>query len=327
MRAGLTRLAASVGDLHTNIRAFSSWHFGLGFFEYPEGVYCSSARAELGEAMAARVISVQGVPVEDVLARLRQFVPKENDMVVLAMTAPLLDRPAALLAAGVPIKDSAADFEIERSGRTFVVHATVPGRYREIRAPLDGAFEAPLYESDRASKYWFRYLDAARTLYVQYNSCTQDPAKPFGQFSAEVAGAIRERHPVRIVVDLRHNGGGDSRVVGPLVALLQSQHGARVFAIIGRGTMSSAFMAARDLKHQAHATLVGEPTGQKPNSYGEVRSFTLPHSRIVVNYSTKHFQLADSGDPPSYPPDHEIVPTAAEFQAGRDPAMEWIERQ
>jgi hypothetical protein len=28
-------------------------------------------------------------------------------------------------------------------------------------------------------------------------------------------------------------------------------------------------VAARDLKHPAHATLVGEPTGQKPNSYGK----------------------------------------------------------
>jgi len=36
MRAGLARLVASVGDLHTSIQAFdSSKSFGLGFFEYP----------------------------------------------------------------------------------------------------------------------------------------------------------------------------------------------------------------------------------------------------------------------------------------------------
>jgi hypothetical protein len=327
IRAGLTRLVASVGDLHTGIQAFKPWHFGLGFFEFPEGIYCTAARPEVGEAMAARVISVQGVPVEQVMERLRQFVPHENKMNVLALTPRLLGLPAALEAAGVPIENSAADFEMQRGGRTFVLHVTVPGRYQEIRAPVDGAFATPLYESNRVSRYWFRYLEATRTLYVQYNVCAEDPAKPFRQFSTEVAGAIAERHPARIVVDLRHNGGGDSRVVGPLVAVLKSQRRVRVFAIIGRGTFSSGFMAARDLKHEAHATLVGEPTGQKPNSYGDLRTFELPNSKLVVSYSTKHFQLADHGDPPWYEPDRNIVLTAADFQAGRDPLMEWIERQ
>jgi len=330
MRAGLARLVASVGDLHTSIQAFdSSKSFGLGFFEYPDGIYCSSARVELAEAMSAKVISVDGVAVEKVMEQLRRFVPHENDMVVLALAAPMLGRPGALLAAGVPLKDSAADFEMQRGGRTFVVHATVPASASRDtrRAPLDGAFPTPLYQSDRVSRYWFRFLDAGRTLYIQYNVCVNDPAKPFGKFSEEVAHTIGERHPTRIVVDLRHNGGGDSRVIGPLVAVLKSQRGARVFTIIGRGTMSSAFMAARDLKHQAHATLVGEPTGQKPNSYGELQTFELPNSRLTVNYSTKYFALADRGDPPSYAPDQVIAMSAADLQAGRDPVMDWIERQ
>jgi hypothetical protein len=330
MRAGLAQLVASVGDLHTSINAFdSSRNFGLGFFEYPDGVYCSSARVELAEAMAARVVSVQGVPVEQVMARLRLFVPRENDMVPLALTAPLLGRPGALLAAGVPVASAAADFEMERNGRRFVVHATVPsGASRDTRrAPLDGSFETPLYQQDRVSRYWFRWLDRTGTLYIQYNNCTDDPKRPFAQFSADVAKTIGERHPSRIVVDLRHNGGGNSRVIDPLIAVLKNQRGAKVFGIIGRNTMSSAFMAARDLKHEARAILVGEPTGQRPNSYGEVQTFELPHSHLVVSYSTKSFKLADHGDPPSYAPDRKIPMTSADLQSGRDPIMDWIQKQ
>src|SRR4029450_7422938 len=75
-----------------------------------------------------------------------------------------------------------------------------------------------------------------------------------------------------------------------------------VIVLIGRGTFSSAQLNAAKLKSDANATLIGEPTGQKPNAYGEVRSFTLPHSQIPVNYSTKHFQT-ESGDRPSMEPD------------------------
>ena len=328
MRAGLTRLVASVGDLHTSINAFEqSRNFGMGFFDYPEGIFCSSARVELADAVSARVVSVNGVPAAQIMDRLRQFVARENDMVPLALAPSLLGRPAALLAAGVPVKDSAADFEMERGGRTFTVHATVSaGAARDTRrAPLDGSFATPLYQQDRVSKYWFRFLEGSGTLYIQYNNCVDDPSKPFAKFAQDVAQAIGDSHPKRIVVDLRHNGGGDSRVIEPLVAVLKNQRGARVFTIIGRNTFSSGFMAAHDLKHEAHATLVGEPTGQKPNSYGEVQTFALPNSKLVVSYSTKYFKLAEKGDPPAYDPDQAVAMTSAALQAGRDPVMEWIE--
>jgi hypothetical protein len=121
---------------------------------------------------------------------------------------------------------------------------------------------------------------------IQYNNCTDHPSNPFAKFSADVARTIGERRPKRIVVDLRHNGGGNLRVIAPLVAVLKSQR---------RTPVSSGFMAARDLKRQAHAVLVGE--------------------------------FAARGDPPSYPLDHAIDMTSGDLQAGRDPIMDWIPRQ
>ena len=46
-------------------------------------------------------------------------------------------------------------------------------------------------------------------------------------------------------------------------------------------------LAALSLWHGFRATLVGEPTGGKPNAYGDVRTFSLPNSRLVIRYSTK----------------------------------------
>jgi hypothetical protein len=69
--------------------------------------------------------------------------------------------------------------------------------------------------------------------------------------------------------------------------------------------------------------LMGEPTGGKPNSYGEIKSFPLPNSGLNVWYSTKFFQMAP-GDPPSLSPDILIELTGMDYFAGRDPVLEAV---
>ena len=70
--------------------------------------------------------------------------------------------------------------------------------------------------------------------------------------------------------------------------------------------------------------LIGEPTGGRPNAYGEVRSFRLPNSRFRVQYSTRYWQLLEDADPPSVMPDLAAETTLADFLAGRDTALEAI---
>ena len=69
--------------------------------------------------------------------------------------------------------------------------------------------------------------------------------------------------------------------------------------------------------------LVGEPIGERPNSYSENDEMTLPHSRLVVSYSTKYYKFLEA-DVPAFMPDHRIDPSWPDFQAGRDAVMEWI---
>src|SRR5262249_25597824 len=94
-----------------------------------------------------------------------------------------------------------------------------------------------------------------------------------------------------------------------------------IVVLIGRYTFSSAYLHAARLKEKLGATLVGEPTGQKPNAYGEVRTFALPHSQILVRYSTKYWRTT-AGDPPSLEPDVLVRAAAAHYFGLRDPVLE-----
>jgi hypothetical protein len=100
----------------------------------------------------------------------------------------------------------------------------------------------------------------------------------------------------------------------------------RLFVIIGRATYSAAMVNAIDFRKDTNAILVGEPIGERPNSYSENDEMTLPHSRLVVSYSTRYYKFVDE-DVPAVLPDTHIETAWVEFQAGRDPVMEWIMQQ
>lgn len=129
------------------------------------------------------------------------------------------------------------------------------------------------------------------------------------------------------MIDLRRNGGGDSALLGPLIDGIRQRPAinrrGRLFVLIGRATYSSAQLNAHEFRKRTQAILVGEPTGQRPNAYGEVRTFRLPHSGMEVQYSTKYFRT-DDADPPSMMPDIEVALSYEDYAAGRDAVMEVV---
>lgn len=96
----------------------------------------------------------------------------------------------------------------------------------------------------------------------------------------------------------------------------------QVFVVIGRDTFSSGMFAAIDLKRLG-AILIGEPTGNRPNSFGNVSLFTLPNSRLTWQVSTRLFQFPDfPGD--ALMPDIPIEISSMDYFAERDPVLDAI---
>ena len=132
-----------------------------------------------------------------------------------------------------------------------------------------------------------------------------------------------DSHPVkRVVLDLRQNVRVRLRVIEPpLKSGLGRAEGEDILWLIGPRTFSSAQLGAIEFRKDLHATLVGEATSEKPNSYGEVRPITLPNSGLTMQYSTKFFQFV-SGDPAALEPDVRAPRSLADAFAGRDAALE-----
>jgi hypothetical protein len=126
---------------------------------------------------------------------------------------------------------------------------------------------------------------------------------------------------------MRLNGGGNSLIAEPLIEGIKQRPAinskGHLFVVIGGKTFSSAILNALKFKNETEAIFVGEPTGGKPNHFGEIKLFVLPRSWIVVSYSTKYFKHSPE-DTPSLYPDIDVGVSFSDFMECRDPVYEAI---
>lgn len=329
----LMQIVASIGDGHTRLggqTGFGALPVRLRRFE--DGVFVVAATAEYAEIVGARVVHVDETPIEEALAAVSSVIPHDNCDELREAAPWYLAEPEVLLALGVARTADAVPFELEpRDGPLTTVELrrlpTVDG-VRWATVPLPDGTPRPLSRRNQSKPYWFERLPEQSVLYVAYNSCVDAKEQPFAEFVESVFRIMDAESTERLVVDLRNNEGGNSEVINPLIREIrrrphQNQRG-RLFVLIGRLTYSSAMLNALDFRRETNALLVGEPTGGKPNSYGEQRSFRLPNSRLEITYATKYFRKVWFKDPPAVIPDVTVETSSADFFAGRDPVLEAV---
>lgn len=329
----LMRLVASAHVAHTTVNVpgqFGLRRVPLGLGWYADGLAVVSASEPYRAALGTQVVRIGTMTPQQVEAAVAPYVAYENEFWLHQQSPRHMTTLEMLQRVGAQNATDRVAFTLAKPGDPpFVleVAAAEPGANVTLSSMFD-VLPIPqmLYRKQLQRNYWFEYLPAARALYLQYNRCQNDPALSFSEFANQLFAAADANPTDRLVVDLRLNAGGDSRVINPLLAGLESRPRlrarGRLLVLIGRSTFSSGLMAAISLKNDLGAVLIGEPTGEKPNSYGEVLQITLPHSRINVSYTTKFFRLTTAGDPLAVFPDVPVARSLVDALAGRDPALD-----
>lgn len=329
--ARFAQIAALIDDGHTYAAVHESpliHLFPLELRWYGEALIVTSAQAEDQHAVGAAVVYIGDMPIAEAVEAVTPFISADNAYHFKGRSPHFLVTPAVLYAAGVLPSPERATYTLLRDGETFTL--TVNAVQSTARPALIGLYEAleitpPLSQQHRDQHYWYTFLDDNRTLYVQYNVCQDDPTQPFAAFVAEMFASADAHAVQRVVVDLRYNSGGASRLFAPFIQeirrrpALNTEDGLRV--LIGRGTFSSAMQNAIQLRRETNATLMGEPTGGQPNGYGEVRSFTLPNSRLRIQYSTAYFRNLPGSRADAVTPDVWVETLAAAALAGEDSVL------
>ncbi len=167
-------------------------------------------------------------------------------------------------------------------------------------------------------------------VYCQINGIGNDASESFEKFCGRLFEAVEQPEIDGLVLDLRHNGGGNTFVNVPLLEGIircgKLQQPGKLFLIIGRRTFSAAQNTTSDLERRTKAILVGEPTGSNPNFIGESVGIALPCSGWVISLSDLWWQHSMAMDYRVWTHSELYAPPTAElFRQHRDPAMEAIQ--
>jgi hypothetical protein len=332
----LMRLVASAHVGHTYVRAptdgpLAFHRLPLGFQWFADGLAVTAATDPNRAALGLRVTSIGSLPPEKLEAAIAQYVAYEDDAWLHPQSQTFMVMEEVLRAAGQVDAAGHVVISLARADGTTMTLSVTPTAWND-HPPLVTAVEAlhlPIGLALVESKRYYRYeiLPATKTLYIRYSKCADDPQQPFAAFAKELFATVDANPSAvdRVVVDLRANGGGDSMVIKPLIDGLRARKSlsaqGKLYVLVGPATFSSGLLAAIDLRHDVNAIAVGEQPGEKLNSYGEVRPLTLPHSRLLVQYSTKYFKLLN-GRQAGFEPDMTVRTTIGEWLAGRDSVLE-----
>jgi hypothetical protein len=329
IKLALRRLTAMIGDPHTRISYNVDKTYPLTLYQFSDGVFVTAATEEYKSALGAKLIKIGETVIERAKEAVRPLITYENEWRFKGQFPDYLTDPENLYLLKILPSADEGDFTFDDgNGNQFVVKLRPVSTKEGIKfiTPFDSPpGKTPLYLRNPERYYWYEYLLDSKTLYLHYRRCANMPSQPFNRFAAALLKFMDQNPVERMVIDLRLNGGGNSIIFEQFIKALSKRRdvnqSGRLFVLIGRRTFSSACLNALELKRETKMTLVGEPTGQRPNFYGEVDTMTLPYTKLRVHYSTRYFKTMD-GDPPALTPDIQVEPSSSDYASGRDPVLE-----
>ncbi|MGH7581468.1 MAG: tetratricopeptide repeat protein [Gemmatimonadales bacterium] len=343
----LARLVARVGDGHTNVAptrdpriGFRTYPVKLYFFK--DGLFVRSAAREQADLIGAKVVRIGRMTAAQAYEAVRELIGRDNEMNARYFAPFLLVMPEVLHAIGAIDEPGNAPLLLEQAGARTVAVLRPSGTAAMMPSDTDVSWAAeagwvdmrgvdgartPLWlRGSPRDHLRFEYLPGSRTAYVQLNRVGDEPDESIAAFAARLRAFVDSGAVDRLVLDLRLNRGGDGTLNQPLIlSLIRSpklEGPGRLFVLIGRGTFSAAQFLVHDLEEYTDAVFVGEPTGGRPNSYGDSRRITLPNSGITVRASIFYWQRTHPLDTRQWKgPDVAAELTSRDYRTNVDPAM------
>ena len=324
---------AGPGGAHDNVASLS--FFPLALRDYATGVFVDATLPEHAAALGGRVVRLGSIGVDEALRRVGGLVSSDNSWGARWVAMDYLRTPGALQVLGIVESPESLRLEIETPDgrRESLTLSAVPLResagFQQAYASSDAFL--PLYLRDRDKNYWLETVEALNLVWVQFNSVRDMHGESLSRFAQRVLDTLSTADAQHLVIDLRHNNGGNGHLTQPLLhAVIRSDSINRrghLFVVVGRETFSAAMAFAAALEQHTNALFVGEPTGSRPNFVGESSLFALPYSDIWISCSSRYHQNSDTTDQRHWiGPDIPAALTPEDFRTHRDPAFEAIEK-
>ena len=299
-----------------------------------------------------RLVSIGGRKFEDLVALALPLASAENDT--------RRQTEAAAFACG--------EIFLAGSGITAGTAKVVALRGKK-RVSARLAFANLANGSSYGRPWYFELYPESSLAVLILNTC--DPSQSYLATLAAFFRSVRAAGITKVAVDLRQNGGGNSRAVdeffrylpirsyrayggairisaqsieqrgnegstglheypaGQIVGLDEAQEPSftgRLFIVVGPQTFSSANWFGVLVQDNHLGTIVGEATGNSPDSYGDILEFRLPNSGLHYTVSYKKWLRPDRSraNDGALRPDVTVARSPTDLAEGRDPVLDWL---
>lgn len=324
----LWQVMSQVGDSHSRVnppKSIPFTQYPIAFIYLTDGWYVYAVDQAYAHILKGKLVRIGQTPIDEACKKLSTLIASENASQTENQLKRLLQMTEPLHFVGLTEKPEEASFTIQMAtGKEETIVLTPislkPAKWIFAIKPQTW----PDHLKDRRPQHGFTWLD--KNLYIWYDRCAEFPNYPIKKWTQDILNQINHKKPDRVIIDLRRNGGGSSSLLEPLInslAKLPINTRDSLFVLIGPATFSSALMNAQQFHTRTQATLAGQPTGGSPNHFGEVKFFTLPHSKCTVQYSTRYFRMTKD-NAQTLNPDRWITPTPKGFFEDRDEVLEAV---
>lgn len=297
----------------------------IAFEVFDDGIFITAAAKEQQAFIGYKLNAIDGVPAENALSSVQAITFAENDQLEKLMGADRLSMPEALTALGITKSSSRVTLNLTTRQGDTIEHTFTPlskDRLEWVTAFSDS--KAPLRTQGSDKKHWWKYLRRENIIYAQLNEIGDDDIR-LAEFATTIVKEA-ERRDAKLIIDLRRNFGGSGGLNKTLeMALIQSDElnqYARTFVLTGRRTFSAAQFLVNNLERYTRTLFVGEPTGSRPDHYGDSKKTRLENSGLTLRVSSLHWSSYRANDDRTATrPDLPAPWTSTAYFAGDDPAF------
>ncbi|MGE0592639.1 MAG: hypothetical protein AB7G23_10580 [Vicinamibacterales bacterium] len=335
------RLAALLDDGHTVVYGptpgspidAARLTLPVKLYEFSDGLFIVDASEDHRALVGARVLRLGSITPDEAFGRLAAYRGADNPMTLRWLGTEFYLRDLSALRAIGATDESALrlDVELPSGVKTSVDLAGGDFTFPRKLRPAMGV-TPPLFLQRVDADYWLEPLPTLNAVYFQFNQVRDAETGPsLAEFPAELRALLRETGATALVVDVRHNNGGNNSLLQPLLHAMIEFDGSnavhRLFVITGRGTFSGAQNFISRVERHTAAVFVGEPSASSPNFVGEETNVILPWSRVAASISNRYWQESSPTDTRQWiAPDIPVALSSKDYFSGRDPVLEVLRR-
>lgn len=316
LRVSLMQIDALADNGHSRVeygRGAAPLELPVRVSAFSDGLFIMRATDINADLLGSRVTAIDGLPIDEVMAKLEQLRGGASqwrrlhasqylalqDLLYGIDVAPDLQHSdwTVQTPVGTTITRKLEAYEPptsepEVSVKRWLSNEPIAGMARQWTA-VEADHALPISLSDFDTAFRSLSLPGTCTQFVQLKSNVDQGGQSIKNFLSSTESSLRRDPPCSVIFDLRYDGGGDfvntygfARDLPKLIPA-----GGKIIVLTGPATFSAGISTVAFVKHagRSRIMIVGEPVGDRLQFFSEGGLACLPNHPLCVAYETgKH---------------------------------------